>query len=94
MNILNFIIILFGACIAQIFFREKLPTDKLKDFIVRFTGWKHETYEKTEYIILPFIGALLVLIFINPQGILAQASSGLAWSTTITAFYNKVTKHE
>ena len=94
MYILNFIIILCGACFAQVFLREKLPTDKLEKFVVRFTGCKHETYEKAEYIILPIIGAFFVLLIINPQGILAQASSGLAWSTTIGAFYNKATKHE
>ena len=94
MIILNFIIILFGACFAQVFLREELPTDKMENFIVHFTGCKHETYEKFEYMILPIIGASCVLLFINPQGILAQASSGLAWSTTICAIYNKATKHE
>jgi hypothetical protein len=29
----------------------------LEKFITHFTGWKHETYEKIEYIILPFVGA-------------------------------------
>lgn len=94
MYILNFIIILCGACFAQIFLREKLPTDKLEKFITRFTGWEHDTYEKAEYILLPIIGAFFVLLIINPQGILAQASSGLAWSTTIGAIYNKATKHK
>ena len=94
MNVLNFIIILCGSCFAQVFLREKLPTDKLEKFVVRFTGCTHEAYEKAEYIILPIIGAFFVLLIINPQGILAQASSGLAWSTTIGAFYNKATKHE
>ncbi len=94
MYLLNFIIILCGACFAQVFLREKLPTDKLEKFVVRFTGCKHETYEKAEYIILPILGAFFVLIIINPQGILAQASSGLAWSTTLAAIYNKTTKHE
>ncbi len=94
MYILNFIIILCGACFAQVFLREKLPTEKLEKFITGFTGCRHETYEKAEYIILPIIGAFFVLLIINPQGILAQASSGLAWSTTIGAIYNKTTKHE
>lgn len=94
MYILNFIIILCGTCFSQIFLREKLPTDKLKKFIMGFTGCTHETYEKAEYIILPIIGAFFVLLIINPQGILAQASSGLAWSTTLAAIYNKTTKHE
>lgn len=94
MAVLNFIIILCGACFAQVFLREKLPTDKLEKFITGFTGCKHETYEKVEYIILPFIGAFLVLLIMNPQGILAQASSGLTWSTTLAAIYNKATKHD
>ena len=94
MNVLNYIIILCGACFAQIFLREKLPTDKLEEFFTRFTRCKHETDEKAEYILLPIIGAFLVLLIINPQGIFAQASSGLAWSTTIAACYNKATKHE
>lgn len=94
MTILNFIIILCGACFAQVFLREKLPTDKLESFFTHFTGCKYETYEKIEYIILPFLGAFFVLLLVNPQGILAQAGSGLAWSTTIAAFYNKATKHE
>ena len=93
MTVLNFIIILCGACFSQIFLREKLPTDKLEKFVTGFTGCKHETYEKVEYIILPFIGASLVLLIMNPQGILAQASSGLSWSTTLAAIYNKATKH-
>lgn len=94
MAVLNFIIILCGACFAQVFLREKLPTDKLEKFITGFTGCKHETYEKVEYIILPFIGAFLVLLIMNPQGILAQASSGLTWSTTLAAIYYKATKHD
>lgn len=94
MTILNFIIILCGACFTQIFLREKLPSDKLEKFITGFTGCKRETYEKAEYIILPILGAFFVLLIINPQGILAQASSGLAWSTTLAAIYNKTTKHE
>ena len=94
MTVLNFIIILCGACFAQVFLREELPTDKLESFFTHFTGCKHETYEKFEYIILPFLGAFFVLLLVNPQGILAQAGSGLAWSTTIAAFYNKATKHE
>lgn len=93
MTILNFIIILCGACFAQIFLREKLPSDKLKKFITLFIDCKQETYEKVEYIFLPLIGAFFVLLFINPQGILAQAGSGLTWSATICAFYNKVKKH-
>lgn len=94
MTALNFIIILCGACFAQVFLREKLPTDKLEKFVVRFTSCKYETYEKAEYIILPFLGAFFVLLVMNPQGVLAQASSGLAWSTTLAAIYNKATKHE
>lgn len=94
MNLLNFIIILCGACFAQVFLREKLPVDKLEKFIIRFTGCRHETYEKVEYIILPFIGAFLVLLIINPQGVIAQASSGLTWSTMLSAIYNKVTRHK
>ena len=93
MTILNFIIILCGACFAQIFLREKLPTDKLEAFVTRFTGCSHDTYEKAEYILLPLAGALFVLLLINPQGVLAQASSGLTWSTTIASFYNKATKY-
>lgn len=76
------------------FLHEKLPTDRLEKFVVGFTGCKHEVYEKAEFIILPIIGAFFVLLIINPQGILAQASSGLAWSTTLAAIYNKTTKHE
>ena len=94
MYTLNYIIILCGACFAQVFLREKLPSDKLEKFVIRFTGWEHDTYEKAEYILLPIIGAFFVLLIINPQGILAQASSGLAWSTTLAAIYNKTTKHE
>lgn len=92
MNILNFIIILCGACFAQIFLREKLPTDKLEKFFTRFTGWKYETYEKLEYILLPLIGTFIVLVLINPQTIIAQAGAGLTWSTTVAAVYNKAIK--
>ena len=52
MNILNFIMILCGACFAQVFLREKLPTDKLECFFTHFTGCKHETYENLLLLII------------------------------------------
>ena len=95
MMILDFIIILSGACFAQIFLREKLPSDKFENFILRFIGCSHETYEKAEYILLPLMGTFIVMLLINPQTIISQAGAGLTWSTTIAAVYNKfVNKNE
>lgn len=77
---------------AQFLLREKLPSDKFLDYLGKFTNYSDATYEKIEYIVMPLIGALFVLLLVSPQTILAQAVSGLTWSTTVAAIYNKATK--
>lgn len=92
MEVLDFIIILSSACFSQVFLHDRLLTDKFEHFLSRFTKWNPNTYEKAEYLLLPFIGAIFVLLLIHPQGVLAQAGAGLTWSTTIEAIYIKAKK--
>lgn len=90
--ILDAIIILTGACFAQILLIENSSLQRLKAFIVKHAKLKNETYEKIEDVIVPLIGTTFVLFFEAPQNILAQAGAGLTWSTTIVVIANKFKK--
>lgn len=86
---LNGIIILTGACFAQILLIEDTPSQKVNAFLLKHTNWKNDTYQKFDDVILPLIGAMFVLLFLAPQNVLAQAGAGLTWSTTVVAIANK-----
>ncbi len=87
---LNGIIILTGACFAQILLIEDTPSQKVYAFLLKHTNWKNDTYQKFNDVILPLIGATFVLLFLAPQNLLAQAGAGFTWSTTVVAIANKI----
>lgn len=86
----NFIFILTGSCLAQVFFRNKAIEDKLFTFYKRFhPDVNMATFTKVEYSILPIIGAFVAYTVHSPETLFTQIAAGFSWSAAFEAFLNK-----
>ena len=86
----DFVFILAGSCLAQVFFRNKTLEDKLVTFYKRFhPNVNMSTFAKMEYSILPIIGAFVAYKLHSPETLFTQITAGFSWSAAFEAFLNK-----
>lgn len=86
----DFITILAGSCLAQIFFRNKAIEDKFVTFYKKFHADANEqVVTKVEYSILPIVGTIVATITLSPETVITQIAAGFSWSATLEAFLNK-----
>ncbi len=86
----DFIFILAGSCLAQMFFRNKAIEDKLVTFYKRFhPNVNMSNFTKVEYTLLPIVGAFVAYLIHSPETLFAQIAAGFSWSAAFEAFLNK-----
>lgn len=86
----DFLIILAGSCLAQVFFRNKAIEDRFITFYKKFQPNAVDSMvTKVEYTFLPIIGALVAYSLHSPETVIAQIAAGFSWSATFEAFLKK-----
>lgn len=92
MTFWDIVFILFGTVIAQIFVKDKKMTVPFMNFVKSHLSWSESALTKLEECMMPLLGLAFILIFVHPQDVMAQITSGAAWDVGISAILGNITK--